>query len=184
MAEVGELKLKMSTEHLQNALGRLMKFKGVFTIIISYRGYEVAVKLYGRHGTGSNLLGMDWIREVWLSGICIEYLKTLGEKSIAHGICLSAMSASEDECFGLSAILDKYAPVFADELGCCSQMVGILVNPDANHKVCLFRKPPIHLRGKIEEELKRNVESVVLEPVNTAVCAVPMVNVMKRSGNH
>ena len=134
----GELKLKMSTEHLRNASRRLMKFKGIFATIISYQGYEALVKLYVRHGTGSNLLGMDWIREVGLSGICIEYLKTLGEKAIAHGIRLSAMSATEDECLGLSVILDKYAPVFADELGCCSQIVGIQVNPDANLKVYPF----------------------------------------------
>ena len=31
-------------------------------------------------------MGMDWIREVGLSGVCIECLKTLGEKSIARGI--------------------------------------------------------------------------------------------------
>ena len=55
-------------------------------------------------------------------------------------------------------MLDKYAPVFADELGCCSQVVGIQVNPDTNLKVHPFRRPPIHHRGKIEGELKRNVE--------------------------
>ena len=73
-----------------------------------------------------------------MSCVCIEYLKTLGENSIARGICLSAMSTTEDECLGLSEISDNYAQVFADELGCCSQVVGIQLNSDANPKVYPF----------------------------------------------
>ena len=83
---LGEPQLKMSTEKLRNASGRLTKFKGVFTTTVSYRGYEVPVKLYVHHGTGANLLGMDWKREVGLAGVCIEYLKTVGEKSITRAI--------------------------------------------------------------------------------------------------
>ena len=89
------------------------------------------------------------------------------------------MSATDDECLGLSKIFDKYAPVFADKIGCCSHVVGIQAKPDANLKVYPFRRLPIYLRRKIEEELKRNVKRKVLEPVDTAVCAVPVVEVMK-----
>ncbi len=92
------------------------------------------------------------------------------------------MSATDDECLGLSEIFDKYAPIFADKIGCCSQVVGIQANPDANLTVYPFRRLPIHLRSKIEEELKRNVKRKVLEQVDTAVCAVLAVEVMKRSG--
>ena len=55
MAEVGGAKIEDVYRTLRNASGRLMNFKGAFTTFISYRGYEVPVKLYVGHGTGSIL---------------------------------------------------------------------------------------------------------------------------------
>ena len=54
-----EPKLKMTIENLRNASRRLTKFKGVFFTIISYRGYEVPVRLYVGHGNGSILFGIS-----------------------------------------------------------------------------------------------------------------------------
>ena len=60
--------------------------------------------------------------------------------------------------------------------------MGIQLQPDAELKIWPSRRPPIHLRKAIEAELQRLVERGVLEPVETARCAFPTVNVVKASG--
>ena len=81
----------------------------------------------------------------------------------------------------LECVLDTFSDVFGDDLGCCSQSVSIHVRPDAELKVFPFRRQLIHLLTKIEAELDRQVNRGVLEPVDTALCAFPTVNVIKSS---
>jgi hypothetical protein len=78
-------------------------------------------------------------------------------------------------------VLTELSDVF-QELGCCTYAVGIKVHFEAKFKVYPFRRPPIHLRARIEAELERNVKRGVLKPVDSAICAFPTVNIVKPSG--
>ena len=56
------------------------------------------------------------------------------------------------------------------------------VQLNASLKNFPFQKLPIHLREKIEAEMDRLVKGGVIEPINTAICAFPTVNVIKPYG--
>ena len=79
----------------------------------------------------------------------------------------------------MEKLLQQFSELFTDELGCCSEIVGISVRPETDLKVFPFRRPSMHLRAQIEKELERNVKNGVLEPVNIALCAFSTVNIVK-----
>ena len=71
---------------------------GQVTVDVSYATQNGRYTLYVK-GTGTSLLGLDWMRHIWLDW-----------KSIA-----SAVHIVTSPCY--QPLLDKYAEVFKDELG-------------------------------------------------------------------
>ena len=73
---------------------------------------------------------------------------------------------------------------------CLSQGLGTLqgyeakihVDPGAQPKYCKARSVPYAMRGKVEEELERLVSEGIIEPVQFADWAAPIVPVVKSDG--
>ena len=58
----------------------------------------------------------------------------------------------------------------------------IYVDPGAQPKYCKARSVPYAMRGKVEEELERLVSEGIIEPVQFADWAAPIVPVGKSDG--
>ena len=174
---LGQPKLSKEREQLRNASGQIMRFKGMMTGQVRFCNNLAPIQFYVKQGTGSNLLGMVWVKKDGMATVCIDYHKAMGN----HGGVM--LTESSEIAAPVEKLLQQFSELFTDELGCCSEIVGISVQPEADLKVCPFRRPPMHLRAQIEKELERNVKNDVLEPVNIALCAFPTANIVKPNGD-
>ena len=75
--KLGKPALSATTDKLRNASGKLMIFKGTVKKQVRFRNSIMEVLFYVKHGRGSNLLGMDWIKKTGLLNACAEFLKSL-----------------------------------------------------------------------------------------------------------
>ena len=114
-------------------------------------------------GDGPSLLGRDWLKQVKL------------DWSLIHQI----HSSSEIE-----KILERYAVLFQDELGCVEGIrTRIVVDPDAPPKFYRPRSVPFAIRAKIKKDLERLEGQGVIESVRFAEWAAPIVPIVKGDGS-
>ena len=71
--KLGKPALSATTDKLRNASGKLMIFKGTVKKQVRFRNSIMEVLFYVKHGRGSNLLGMDWIKKTGLLNACAEF---------------------------------------------------------------------------------------------------------------
>ena len=110
-------------------------------------------------GEGSNLLGRDWLLHLRLDWKQIHNLK--------HTV-------------SVEKILEGHEAVFKEGLGTLKTFKAkIYVDPDVRPIYCKARSVPYSMRVKVEEELDRLVQEGVLEPVQFAEWAAPIVPVVK-----
>ena len=115
-------------------------------------------------GSGPSLLGRDWmvpIRLDWHS--------------------LNKVQPADDS---VQTLLSRHDTVFRDELGQVTDATAkIYVDPQAPSKFCKARTVPYALRPKVESELERLQQAGVIEPVQFAEWAAPIVPVLKKDGS-
>ena len=81
----------------------------------------------------------------------------------------------------LTKLLEKYKEVFNESLGKLNgHEAQIYVDPDAQPRFCKARTLPYALRGIVEEELARLKKEGIIEPVQFAEWAAPIVPVLKK----
>ena len=74
--------------------------------------------------------------------------------------------------------------MFADELGCIKGIKAkIYVDPEARPRFCKPRTVPFEFREKVNKELERLEKTGVIEPVQHADWAAPIVTVLKQDGS-
>ena len=84
----------------------------------------------------------------------------------------------------LQTVLSNHTAVFADELGCVKGVKAkIYVNPEARPRFCKPRSVPFAFREKVNKELERLEKSGVIEPVQHADWAAPIVPKLKKDGS-
>ena len=72
-----------------------------------------------------------------------------------------------------------------DDIGTINGVMGHLqVNPEAEPRFCKARNVPYALREKVEEELSRLEQDGIIEPVEFADWAAPIVPVLKGNGQN
>ena len=130
-----------------------------------------------------SLLGRNWLEEIRLNWPEIAY---------TNGVRTSQSK--------LDKILHKYKDVFIAELGHCKGVKAKLyVKENSIPKFHWPRPVPLAMRAKIETELQHQVDMgivpdiinfqksplvYILEKIDTADCAAPIVPVTKPSGDH
>ena len=138
---------------------------GHVTVDVSYGIQNGRYTLYVIKGTGTSLLGRDWMRHIRLDWKSID----------------SAVYSVIFPCY--QPLLDKYAEVFKDELGTLKHIKAHLqVESQAAPK---FHKPhavPFALKEALERELVCLQQLGVLEKVNHSEWAAPVVVIPKGDG--
>ena len=134
---------------------------GCFDAEVNYKGQQVVLPLTVVKGAGPSLLGRDWLKS-----LVIDW------KSI-HAIAVHESS--------LQALLRRYSNVFREGLGTLKGFKATVhVRPDARPKFCRPRTVPYAFRESVNVELDRLVQEGILELVDVAVWAAPIVTVLKK----
>ena len=152
------VRLKTYTDDQVHVLGQI-------TVDVSYGTQKGMYTLFVVKGSGTNLLGRDWMRHIRLDW-----------KSIA-----STVNNVSSPCY--QPLLDKYSEVFKDELGTLKFMkVQLQVHSQVTPKFCKPRPVPFALKEALERELLRLQQLGILQKVNHSAWAAPVVVVPKGDG--
>ena len=150
--------LQESRTSLRSYSGDLIDVKGRMDVNVSYGDQHKQLPLLVVSGKGPSLLGKDWLSEIRLRW-----------KEI--------LRVQEDT---LEQVLREHDEVFQDELGTLKGFQAkIYVDPSAQPKFCKARSVPYAMQLLVEEELERLVQLGILEPVQFAEWAAPIVPVLK-----
>ena len=119
-------------------------------------------------GNGPSLMGRDWLKRVKL------------DRSQLHAIREDVPQHSP----ALTALLHKHKQLFNDELGTIQGTKAKLhIDPNAQPKFYRPRNVPYAIRGRVDQALTCLEEQGVIEPVDFADWAAPIVPVMKKDGS-
>ncbi len=131
---------------------------GCVEVEVKYKVQSARLMLIVVEGSGPSLLGRNWLEHT-----------VLDWQEIRH------VSATP-----LQLVLDKHQAVFRESLGTLKDFQAtIYVDPNAKPQFCKARTVPYAMREKVEEELERLVKEGILEPVQMADWAAPIVPVLK-----
>ena len=151
--------LQPSQVHLRAYTKEPILVVGCCNVNVVYNGQSAQLPLLVVGGSGPTLLGRDWMSQIRLAWHQIHHVH----------------SAS------LQALLARYSAVFQDGLGTLQgYQAKILVESGAVPKFNPARSVPYALRDKVDQELQRLQNVGILEPVETAEWAAPIVAVLKR----
>ena len=158
------LPLQATATSLRTYTGEKIDVRGSAAVCVEYLDQKEQLELLVVAGMGPSLLGRDWLLKLRLDWSSINKLQ--GEPT------------SE-----VQVILDRHTEVFKDELGLLKTMSAkIQVDPQAQPRFCKPRPVPYALRDKVNEEIERLEKAGIIEPVQHAEWAAPIVPVVKQDG--
>ena len=153
-----DAKLEECKLRLKSYAGENIPVLGSREVLVHYQDQSERLQLIVVRGTGASLFGRNWLKCLRLDWHSIN--------SVARG--------------ELQTLLDKYKGVFESGLGTLKGFKAkITVEPDATPKFCKARPVPYSLRDQVEAELQRLVKEGILEPVEHADWASPIVAILK-----
>ena len=151
---------QLSATHvrLKTYSGEAIPVLGSREVEVKYKDQVARLPLIIVKGVGTSLLGRNWLQTLRLDW---------------HEIKVA-------ECDQLQAILERHSEVFEGGLGTMKGFKAkIFVDPDATPRFSKARSVPYAFRDKVEAELDRLVNVGILEPVEHADWASPIVSVLK-----
>ena len=129
---------------------------------VCYEEQRAKLPLLVVEGEGPSLFGRDWLTKIRLDWGAINTVK----------------------CRTLTSVLESYSSVFEPGLGTLQgYKAKIHVDHGARPKYYKAQSVPYAMRGKVEEELECLVSEGIIEPVQFADWAAPIVPVVKSDGN-
>ena len=155
------LQLQPSMTKLRTYSGEPLTVLGQQEVKVQHGEQTAQLSLLVVQGEGPSLLGRNWLRVFRLDWNMIHQL-----------------SGGE-----LQELLDRHGEVFQVELGTLrGYEAKIHVEPGAKPRFCKARTVPYALRKKVEQELERLTKEGIIEPIQFADWAAPIVPVMKKDG--
>ena len=157
-------KLKPSALKLRTYTGDLISILGEFRTSVVYKGQSYAkLKVVVVQGSRTNLLGRDWLRLIkpdW------KEVHSVGSDDV-----------------GIEGLKSKYYRVFEPGLG---ELKGVQLHLDIDRSVqprfFRARSLPYAFKSQVEQQLQKDIDAGVLEPVAHSSWAAPLVPVLKKNG--
>ena len=148
---------------------------GVAEVRVSYKGQKATLPLVVADTEGPPLLGREWLQQIRLDWKALfDPVRLVTEAAASEKVELEE-ALKQDRL--------EFCDLFKPGLGCYKvRKVGIELDPDTRPIFLKHRPPPFALRDQIEQELDKQVEEGILEPVKTSQWAAPVVPVKKASG--
>ena len=160
------LQLQPSRIKLQTYTGESLAVKESIRVLVQYQEQKAELPLTVVAGDGTNLLGRDWLQKLRLDwrNLCVCHVQPAAGPS-------------------LEGVLEAHKEVFKDTLGLIKRTAAKLhVDPSVPPHFCQARSVPYALRDKVTQELDRLEQLVIIEPVQFADWAAPIVPIMKQDG--
>ena len=143
--------------------GTPIPIKGEVEVQVQHNGQSATLPLLVVETDGVTLLGRNWLEKLQMNW-----------KSILHVRNTQPM---------LDKVLSRHQEVFSSELGKLKgHKAKIYVDPEATPKFMKARSVPYSMRIKIEQELTKLTSQGIVEPVQFADWATPIVPVIKPDG--
>ena len=153
--------LQPSDKSLSTYTGEKVKVVGETSVEVKHRDQCLLLPLLVIEGEGPPLIGRDWLRELKLDW--------------------NRVFSLTDSSDSLKKILKNNEEVFGTDPGLLKDCeVSLHIQKDAIPKFCKARHPPYALRSAIEEELERLQRADIIENVQFADWATPIVPVLKK----
>jgi len=150
--------LQPSKANLRTYSGEQLAVLGSVDTTVRYEDQQFTLPLLVIKGPGPSLFGRNWLDRIKLNWGAIHKLQG----------------------GPLEAILMQHQAVFKEELGTLQGYhAHIQVDPSATPRFCKARRVPYAYRELVDKELDRLVEQGILEPVELADWAAPIVPVLK-----
>ena len=154
-------KLKPTTTQLRTYSGQQLVVLGTLVVNVEYETQQVARSLIVVKGSGPSLMGRDWLAEISLDWKSLSVYQTSTKRPLKY-------------------ILKRHV---RPELGLARNIdAKLYLEPDAISRFCNARPVPYALREKVENELNRLQADGIIEPVQFAKWAAPIVPVLKPDG--
>ena len=156
------VELRNTTARLRTYTGEAISIRGSALVPVEHNGQSMTLPLIVTAGSGTPLLGRDWLAALQLDWRNI----------FSVGTTLS-----------LQQVLDKHSGVFQEGLGELRD-VKAKIYIDKGERPRFFPARPVSfaVRKKVEEELQRLQSMGVIEPVQFSDWAAPIVPVQKSDG--
>jgi hypothetical protein len=132
---------------------------GSCEVKVEYQGQTAIVPLVIVRGSGSSLMGRNWLNNIVLDW---KSINTVIQKS------------------PIKSLLNRYHDILKDSLGTLKgYKASIYVDSKVTPKFCRARVVPYAMRDKVSAELDRLVQEGTLEPVEISDWAAPIVTLVK-----
>lgn len=155
--------LEDSDIRLHTYVGEELPILGVANVDVMYGSQSASLPLVVVKGDGANLFGRNWLEHIrpdWSS--------------------IHSVSSHQ----GLKDLMQKHSNLFRNELG---TLIGVAaqIHVHSNQQPRFFKPRPLaySVKEKVEQELERLHESGIIEPVQFADWAAPVVPVEKSDGS-
>lgn len=151
-------RLLPTTAKLRTYSGENLSVLGTLLVQVNHKGQNATLSLIVVKEDGPSLLGRDWLNKLQLDWQEVHQLH-------------------QD---ALKELLEKYKGVFEDSLGTLKGYEAkILVDSNVPPRFCKARSVPYSMRVLVEEKLDQLVQEGIIEPVQYADWAAPIVPVLK-----
>ena len=156
--------LQPTETKLRSYSGEYIQVQGITQFKVRYANKELFLSIHVVKEDGPNLMGRDWLNyfEVNLRDLNV---------------------VTEQHSLPLKAVLDRYAAVFSEEIGCLQgSPVKLAVRENATPKFYKPRPVPFLLKKRVEEEIDSLQAQGIISPVQFSPSATPVVPVPKKNG--
>ena len=129
---------------LSTYTGEELKVLGSLNTEVQYSNQKARLQLLAVAGSGSSLLGRDWLAKIRFSQQNLQRLYTVWQDS-------------------LQDILAHHANVFNEELGVVKQTAKIHIHPEAKAHFYKPKTVPYALHAKVEQKLGRLKKAGIIQ---------------------
>ncbi|CAF4937693.1 unnamed protein product, partial [Rotaria magnacalcarata] len=168
---LGKPKLKPIESIFTSFTGHYLQINGETLVKVDYNSQHMQLRLLVGHNH-RNILGRDWIKALNLNKLTLDDILFNDNKILNVNPGFNS----------LDQLIHHFAGIFKDELGCCKIKAHLHIKNDIKSKFFKARSLPFAYRQAVELDLNRLVSANVLEPINTANWAAPIVVVPKPGG--
>ncbi|UYV64975.1 K02A2.6-like [Cordylochernes scorpioides] len=158
-----KVKLFPTSKNLKTLCNNPNKLVGERDVFVEEAGKKLRLIVVDE-GFPEVLLGREWLKF-----FNINYSKLLNVNNIS------------ESC--IDSLIESYANLFNNDLGCLKDVkLNICIKRDAAPVFCKARSLPFAMKKKVEDELEDMVDKGILEPLDYADWAAPIVPVLKKDG--
>ena len=151
-------RLLPSTVKLRMYTGEPLSVRGSMLARVKHGKHEAQLTLLVVRGEGPSLLGRDWLQQLQLDWYQV------------HQVHASS----------LEEVLERHAEVFKEGLGTLKgHEITIHVDQNVTPRYCKARSVPYSMRALVDKQLDHLVSQGVIEPIQYAEWAAPIVPVLK-----